>query len=218
MDYSENRKLMVEAQIERRGIKNERVLTVMRELPRHLFVEERYHDSAYADHPLPIGDGQTISQPYIVALMTEKLNLSGNEKVLEIGTGSGYQTAVLAKLSREIYTIERFSSLSFNARNVLAGLGFNNIVFKTGDGSLGWKEFSPFDRILVTAAAPEIPAALFEQLKDNGQMVVPVGPRFSQVLTLVIKDKNGNMVKEEICGCVFVPLVGICGWKGNFDD
>jgi len=213
-DFSLNRRFMVETQIKPRGIQDKHIFEVMTEMPRHLFVEEKYWPSAYADHPLPIGEGQTISQPFIVALMTEKLDLTGREKVLEIGTGSGYQTAILAKLAKEVYTVERFGSLSINAKAVLSKLGFENIFYKIGDGSLGWNEFAPFDRIIITAAAPDIPVKLFTQLSGNGSMLVPVGARFSQVLIRIAKDSCGYILQENICGCVFVPLIGDNGWKG----
>lgn len=218
MDYTEERKLMVETQIEKRGIRDEKVLKTMMAMPRHLFVDEKYWPDAYADHPLPIAEGQTISQPYIVALMTEKLDLSGSEKVLEIGTGSGYQTAILSKLAKEVYTVERFSSLSINAKAVHLKSGFKNIYYKTGDGSLGWAEYGPFDRIIITAAAPDVPVKLFDQLGKNGSMLVPIGTRFSQILTRITRDNNGCMLQENICGCVFVPLIGDNGWKGDFND
>jgi protein-L-isoaspartate(D-aspartate) O-methyltransferase len=217
MDYSQVRKLMVETQIERRGISDKRVLEAMMEMPRHLFVDKKYWPSAYEDHPLPIGEGQTISQPYIVALMTEKLELTGREKVLEIGTGSGYQAAILAKLAKEVYTVERFSSLSINAKAIHSELGSGNIYYKTGDGSLGWAEFAPFDRIIITAAAPDVPDKLFDQLCENGSMLVPIGARFSQVLTRITRDRSGHLLQEDICGCVFVPLIGDNGWKGDFE-
>lgn len=216
-DFDLNRRFMIETHIKPRGIQDKRVLDVMMEMPRHLFVDEKYWPSAYADHPLPIGEGQTISQPYIVALMTEKLNLSVEEKVLEIGTGSGYQTAIIAKLANEVYTAERFSSLSINAKAVHSKLGFKNIYYKTGDGSLGWAEFAPFDRIIITAAAPDVPVKLFDQLGKNGSMLVPIGGRFSQVLTKITRDSCGHMLQESICGCVFVPLIGDNGWKGDFE-
>jgi protein-L-isoaspartate(D-aspartate) O-methyltransferase len=216
-DFALNRRFMVETQIKPRGIQNKRVLAIMLEMPRHLFVEEKYFVSAYADHPLPIGEGQTISQPYIVALMTEKLDLTGTERVLEVGTGSGYQTAILAKLAKEVYTVERFGSLSINAKAVHSKLGFKNIYFKIGDGSLGWAEFAPFDRIIITAAAPDLPVKLFDQLGKSGSMLVPIGARFSQVLTRITRDTLGHMLQEDICGCVFVPLIGDNGWKGDLE-
>ncbi|MDD5772753.1 MAG: protein-L-isoaspartate(D-aspartate) O-methyltransferase [bacterium] len=216
-DFALNRRFMVETQIKPRGISDKRILEVMEEIPRHLFVDKKYWPSAYADHPLPIGEEQTISQPYIVALMTEKLDLSGREKVLEIGTGSGYQTAILSKLAKEVYTVERFGGLALNAKTVHAKLGLENIFYKTGDGSLGWAEFAPFDRIIITAASPDAPVGLFNQLGENGCMLVPVGARFSQVLTRITKDSKGQMIQEGICGCVFVPLIGDNGWKGDFN-
>ena len=203
---------MVQEQLIPRGINEPRVLSAFRRVQRHKFVPNKMEDMAYSDHPLPVGEGQTISQPYMVALMTEKLALSGEEKVLEIGTGSGYQAAILAELAKEVYSMERFSPLANKAQETLASLGYNNIHIKVGDGTLGWKEFAPFDRIIVTAGAPHIPESLFEQLSENGKLVIPVGGSFSQVLTVAEK-KRGKISQEEICGCVFVPLVGKEGWR-----
>ncbi|MGE4357496.1 MAG: protein-L-isoaspartate(D-aspartate) O-methyltransferase [Candidatus Omnitrophota bacterium] len=205
------RQKMVNDQLLSRGIKDKRVIEAFLKVPRHKFVSENNITEAYDDHPLPIGEGQTISQPYMVALMTECLDLKGEEKVLEIGTGSGYQTAILAELALEVYSIERFSSLAEKARLALTDLGYKNIKIKIGDGTLGWEEFAPYDRIIVTAGAPEIPPPLILQLKENGRLVIPLGDSFSQVLTVI--EKIGNRIKkEEICGCVFVPLVGRYGW------
>ncbi|MEK6646737.1 MAG: protein-L-isoaspartate(D-aspartate) O-methyltransferase [Candidatus Firestonebacteria bacterium] len=206
------RELMVKEQIENRGNCNPRVLSAMRKVPRHLFVEDKFVQSAYDDNPLPIGENQTISQPYIVALMTDKLELTEKETVLEIGTGSGYQTAILAELSEHVYSIERFEKLHKKAKHILELLNYNNIILNTGDGTEGLQEFAPFDRIIVTAFAPEIPQTLIDQLKDNGKMVIPVGESFSQTLMLIIKN-NGKIEQQSICGCVFVPLVGKYGWK-----
>jgi len=171
--------------------------------------------SAYADFPVPIGEGQTISQPYIVALMTECLDLRGEEKVLEIGTGSGYQTAILAELAKEIYSVERFKNLAESAEAVVNELGYKNIKIKVGDGTLGWPEMGPFDRIIITAASPRIPLPLTEQLKESGKLILPLGESFSQVLTAVEK-KKGKLESIEICGCIFVPLVGKYGCKNNY--
>ena len=203
----EKRFEMVESQIVSRGIFDKKVITAMSKIPRELFIPEEYTDQAYEDHPLSIGENQTISQPYIVALMTELLGLAGGEKMLEIGTGSGYQTAILAELSREIFTVERIEALSINARDILSSIGYKNVHFRINDGSLGWGEFAPYDRIIITAAAAEIPPPLMEQLATGGRIVIPVGGRFSQTLTVVEKSDKG-ILKRSICGCIFVPLVG----------
>jgi protein-L-isoaspartate(D-aspartate) O-methyltransferase len=211
-DYRLARERMVKTQLVPRGIKNPRVLKVMGKIPRNLFIEEALSGEAYNDHPLPIGHKQTISQPYIVALMTEALELTGDEKVLEIGTGSGYQTAILADLSRKVFTVERIRDLMVKARNILADLGYNNIMFKAFDGTLGWKEYEPYDAIMVTAGAPKIPEPLLDQLADGGRLIIPVGNRFSQELIKVTK-KNGNIIQKNFGGCRFVDLVGVHGWK-----
>jgi len=183
-------------------------------IERHKFIPEDLRSSSYADFPVPIGEGQTISQPYIVALMTDCLGLSGEEKVLEIGTGSGYQTAILAELAKEVYSIERFAGLAKKAQGEFKELGYANINIKVGDGTLGWPEEAPFDRIIITAASPRIPLPLIEQLKENGKLILPLGESFSQVLTLVEKKKD-KLDSVQVCGCVFVPLVGKYGWKGD---
>ncbi len=208
------RKRMVEEQLMPRGIFDEKVLNVFRTVSRHDFIPEMSLENAYADYPLPVGEGQTISQPYMVALMTQSLQLKGPERILEIGTGSGYQTAILAKLARQVYTIERFDTLANRAKLVLDDLGFTNIKIKLGDGTEGWEEFAPYEGIVITAGAPSIPPPLIEQLAEGGRMVIPVGGAFGQILTLVRK-KDGNLTQEEICGCVFVPLVGRYGWKDD---
>jgi len=210
--FAKDRSDMVESQIKRRGINNERVLQAFRTIPRHLFVPEKYQADAYADHPLPIGKGQTISQPYIVALMTSTLKLMGNEKVLEIGTGSGYQTAVLANLVKEVHSVERISQLSDLAERNLRVLGMDNIFLHVGDGSLGWPDTAPYDRILITAAAPEIPEIILKQLKVNGIVVGPVGGRWRQMLEVWVKEKT-RIKKEQILPVVFVPLRGAHGWQ-----
>ena len=210
--FSKDRLDMVESQIKRRGINNERVLQAFRTIPRHLFVPEIYQADAYADHPLPIGNGQTISQPYIVALMTSTLKLMGNEKVLEIGTGSGYQTAILANLAKEVHSVERISQLSDLAERNLRVLGMDNIYLHVGDGSLGWPDTAPYDRILITAAAPEIPEIILKQLKVNGLVVGPVGGRWRQMLEVWVKEKK-RIKKEKILPVVFVPLRGAHGWQ-----
>lgn len=202
---------MVSEQLVPRGIRDERLLAAMREIPRHRFVPPSLVHQAYADAPLPIGEGQTISQPFIVAEMTQLLELSGSEKVLEIGTGSGYQTAILAALCREVVTVERVPSLAARAREVLGELGTTNVVFRGGDGTLGSPEDAPFDRIIVTAASPDVPGPLFEQLVEKGIMVIPIGGRWEQDLCVVRKE-SGRLRKEFMGGCRFVPLVGQWGF------
>jgi len=204
-DFYILRKKMIETQIEARGIKDKRVLEAMLKVERHKFVPESQKPFAYEDRPLPIGYGQTISQPYIVALMTELLELKGEEKVLEIGTGSGYQAAILAELAKEVYTIEIIEGLAKEAQKRLADLGYKNIKVKIGDGYLGWPEVSPFDAIVVTCAPEEIPPALIEQLKEGGKMVIPVG-EFFQELKLVSK-KEGKILIKNIIPVSFVPMI-----------
>jgi protein-L-isoaspartate(D-aspartate) O-methyltransferase len=204
-DYEQARRNMVEYQIKARGIKDKRVLSAMLKVPRHLFVPEEMKDMAYRDEPLPIGYGQTISQPYIVAYMTEALKLRPEDKVLEIGTGSGYQTAILAELVRDVYTIEIIPELSERAQETLKNLGYTNIEFLIGDGSKGWPEKAPFDAILVSAAPAEVPPALVEQLQINGRLVIPVGTD-SQELVLIKKTKKG-LEKTRLIGVRFVPLI-----------
>jgi protein-L-isoaspartate(D-aspartate) O-methyltransferase len=207
------RAAMVETQLVPRGIRDERVLAVMREIPRHLFVGPGMEASAYGDFALPIGEGQTISQPYMVALMTEQLGLAGGEKVLEVGTGSGYQAAILSRLSDRVFSVERVVPLARRARRVLDDLGVSNVSVRVGDGTIGWKEFAPFDRIMVTAGAPEIPQSLVDQLADPGVMVIPVGGHGFQQLKVVTK-REGAVTETNAGGCVFVPLVGKEGWGG----
>ena len=204
--YSEQRWEMVETQIIPRGISDSRVIEAMLKIPRHKFVPENLRNHAYGDCALPIASGQTISQPYIAAYMTELLSLNKGDKVLEIGTGSGYQTAILAEIGCEVYTIEIVEDLALSAKMVLANLGYQNIHFKVGDGYLGWKEHAPYDAILVTAAPPEIPEPLTEQLKEGGKMVIPVGDDI-QELVLVTKTKEG-MEKERVTPVCFVPMTG----------
>lgn len=204
---------MVALQLIPRGIKDKRVLEAMGKVPRHLFMPEAIRHSAYDDMALPIGDEQTISQPYMVAVMTELLGLKGDEKVLEIGTGSGYQAAILAELSREVYTIERIPSLAGTARERLTAAGYENIHVIVADGTSGLEEEAPFDAIIITAAAPQIPDPLIGQLKDGGTIVAPVGERFSQIL-IKGKKEQGVLVQEYNTACVFVPLIGEHGWKG----
>ncbi len=212
MEYDNLRDTMVESQLIPRGIRDERVLAAMRRVPRHLFVDELIRHSAYDDMALPIGEGQTISQPYMVAVMTELLELKGTEKVLEIGTGSGYQAAILAELAKEVWTIERIAVLTKRATEIFVSLGYENIHFKTGDGTLGWPEEAPFDRIVITAASPKIPDPLMDQLAVNGVLLAPVGSRYSQQLLKITKTKQGA-TEEYHTPCVFVPLIGEHGWK-----
>lgn len=202
---------MVRTQLIPRGIKNERVLDAMRKVPRHLFIEGPMQQRAYDDMALSIGEGQTISQPYMVAVMTELLELKGREKVLEIGTGSGYQAAILAELAGEVYTVERVAALACRAEERFHSLGYKNIRIKIGDGTLGWPENSPFDRMIITAGTPKIPEPLIGQLSKEGIIVAPVGDRFSQQL-LKIKKSEENILEEFHTPCVFVPLIGKYGW------
>lgn len=214
MDYKPLRLKMVEDQIARRGITDSRVLDAMRNVERDRFVPEGEKRYAYNDHPLPIGSNQTISQPYIVALMTGLLRLTGTEKVLEIGTGSGYQTAILATLARSVFSIERIPELADRATALLDALGYSNIRIRNADGTLGWPEEAPFDRIIITAAAPDIPKPLIDQLKEGGTLVYPQGEFFGQELIVAVKEK-GTIIPERICGCVFVPLIGKYGLKND---
>ena len=210
--FARERGRMVEEQLVRRGILDPGVLAAMGKVPREKFMEEALADRAYGDHPLPIGAGQTISQPYMVALMTSLLELTGAEKVLEIGTGSGYQTAVLAELARRVCSIERIPALAARARATLEGMGYTNVLIRVADGTVGWPDEAPFDRILVAAAAPAVPQPLFEQLAEGGRMVVPIGDPASQTLTVVDK-ANGVMRTRQEAGCVFVKLIGKYGWE-----
>lgn len=211
--FEEMRGAMVDIQLVARGISDKRVLEAFRKVPRHEFVPEEERQDSYSDYPLPVGYGQTISQPYMVALMTQCLDLKPDYKVLEVGTGSGYQTAILAELAREVYSIERIEGLSQKAARTLERLGYRNCFIKAGDGTLGWGENAPYDSIMVTAGAPDITASLIDQLKDKGILVIPVGGSLSQVLKIAVKD--GNSIREsEICACVYVPLIGKEGWAG----
>ncbi len=203
---------MVKRQIEARGIRDERVLAAMRSVPRHLFVSEALEDQAYGDFPLPIGDGQTISQPYIVAEMTQALRVGEKDRVLEIGTGSGYQAAILARIVYRVYTIERIHSLYIKTRRLFDTLKYHNIVTLCADGTGGWKEQSPFDAIIVTAGSPVIPQPLIEQLAPGGRMVIPVGDQHIQDLIQVVKDDHG-VHQVSLGGCRFVKLVGEHAWK-----
>lgn len=206
------REEMVRYQIEARGITDARVLGAMRKIPRHLFVTEALMDQAYGDFPLPIGEQQTISQPYIVAEMTQALNLNKNDRVLEIGTGSGYQAAILADIVYRVYTVERIFSLYKKSRQLFDQLQYHNIVTRYSDGTNIWPGESPFDAIIVTAGAPRIPANLVSQLAVGGRMVIPVGDAFSQELIKLIRDENG-IHQSTLGGCRFVKLVGEQGWK-----
>ncbi|MGQ9679134.1 MAG: protein-L-isoaspartate(D-aspartate) O-methyltransferase [bacterium] len=205
---------MVEKQIVARGVTDERVLRVMRKVPRHLFIPESFSHQAYEDHPLPIGQQQTISQPYIVAAMTEILKVEESSRVLEIGTGSGYQTAILAELAQMVWTVEIIEELSVRARQILNRLDYRNIRFRIGDGNEGWPEFAPYDRIIVTAAAESFPFILTEQLVDGGRIVVPVGISGSQVLTLGVKHGK-RVVQRPLMDVVFVPLVRNQSLRGD---
>jgi protein-L-isoaspartate(D-aspartate) O-methyltransferase len=204
--FHTQREQMVRTQLEERGLRDLRVLGAMRSVPRHEFVPEEFRDGAYEDHPLPISDGQTISQPYIVGAMLEHLALRATDRVLEVGTGSGYATALLSVLCAEVFSVERYASLALSAEALLERLGYDNVKIRTGDGSLGWSEYAPFDAILVSAATSEVPAQLFEQLSEGGRMILPVGPPSSQELQLVRKI-NGQPEVTVFEGCRFVPLV-----------
>jgi len=210
--YQGKRQLMVETQIIRRGIKDTRVINALLKVPRHLFVDEALWPEAYEDHPLPIGEKQTISQPYIVALMSELLQLTGKEKVLEIGTGSGYQCAVLAELADQVFTVERIPSIAKRARKIFDQLKYSNVMVHIGDGTLGWKEHSPYDGIIVTAAAPRPPAALLEQLALGGRLVIPIGDEFTQDLIVFTREGKNDYAEENYGGCRFVKLIGEQGW------
>jgi len=216
MRYEDKRKIMVETQLIDRGITDERLLAAFLKVEREEFVADDLKSFSYSDHPLTIGEGQTISQPYMVACMLEILKITKDHSVLEIGTGSGYQTALLAELAMEVFSVERVDKLAFQAQNILRKLKYKNIFFKIGDGTLGWEKGSPsksfFDRIIVSAASPTIPETLVRQLADNGMMAIPVGNRISQDLILVEK-KNDFITKKNMGGCVFVPLIGKEGWS-----
>ena len=207
------RKRMVQEQILARGITSPRLIEALLTIPRHLFVQEAMADQAYSDGPLPIGEKQTISQPYMVALMTDLLELRPQDHVLEIGTGSGYQTAVLASLCRRVWTIERIRPLVMQARKVLDSLHLLNVNIKVGDGTMGWPEEAPFDAILVTAGAPAVPEALASQLAPGGRMVIPVGNEADQTILRIRKGQDGQLTHETGVGCRFVPLIGQQGWQ-----
>jgi protein-L-isoaspartate(D-aspartate) O-methyltransferase len=212
--FLEQRRNMVESQLRARGIRDERVLAAMSHVPRHEFVSVDYRDQAYEDHPIPIGEGQTISQPYIVAIMLQALVLDPSDVVLEVGTGSGYLTALLADLTRQVYSVERHASLARTAKATLGRLGYTNVEVLVGDGGKGFPDRAPFDVIVVSAAAPQIPPPLFEQLREGGQMIVPVGPAQAQELKLVRKH-GGEPVVLRMEGCRFVPLIGSEGYRSE---
>jgi protein-L-isoaspartate(D-aspartate) O-methyltransferase len=214
MDFPKARSKMVEEQILSRGIKDPRVIAAMKKVPRHVFVEEALQGQAYNDHPLPIGEKQTISQPYMVAIMTEALQLKEKDKVLEIGAGSGYQTAILAELAEKVFSIERIRSLAIRARQLLYELGYYNIEIKIFDGTYGWVEEAPFDAIIVTAGAPEIPQSFLDQLAMGGRLVIPIGDAYIQDLIRVTKTEEG-IKKEDLGGCRFVKLIGRYGWESE---
>jgi protein-L-isoaspartate(D-aspartate) O-methyltransferase len=209
--FAAARALMVQEQLWARGVRDQRLLEAMRKVPRHEFVDEEHRTQAYADHPIPIGEGQTISQPYIVAVTLEALVLDPSFTVLEIGTGSGYQTAILAELSRHVYSIERHASLARGAEVKLARLGYQNVTIAVGDGSEGLAAYAPYDVIAVSAAAPTLPPALLQQLRQGGRMVIPVGPPEAQKLELVQKTSEGSAIFH-LEGCRFVPLIGSQGY------
>jgi len=213
MDYESKRNRMVDKQIIARGVNDPSVIDTFRKVPRHKFIPAGTESRAYDDSPLPIGEGQTISQPYIAALMTEVLELKGSEKTLEIGLGSGYQTAVLSRLSSEVFSVERIPSLAVRAETTLSTLGYKNVHIHIGDGSLGWEEHAPYEAIIVTASCPAEPSTLLKQLSQGGRLVAPIGGAFSQILTVYKKD-GSKIIRKEIIPCVFVPLIGREAWNG----
>ena len=210
--YGRERERMVAEQLVKRGIADPRVLEAMRSVPRHLFVDEALRDRAYGDHPLPIGEGQTISQPFMVARMTELLRLTGREKVLEIGTGSGYQAAVLSRVAARVCTVERIAKLAARARQTLEAIGASNVWVRAADGTVGWADEAPFDRILVAAGGPSVPPPLVEQLAEGGRLVMPVGAEDAQRLRVVDKVGDATRVSED-SACVFVKLIGKYAWE-----
>lgn len=212
IDYKRSARRMVDEYVRSRGITDPRVLDAMAEVPRHIFVEEAFQGQAYGDHALPIGEGQSISRPYVVARMTEALGFKGDERVLEVGGGSAYQSAILSKLAKEVFSIERLKSLASRARKTLLTLKCRNVLFKIDDGTLGWRDKAPFDAILVAASSPSVPRELLNQLKEGGRMVIPVGNEKSQRLKRY-KKIGDRFVEEDLGECVFVPLIGEHGWK-----
>jgi protein-L-isoaspartate(D-aspartate) O-methyltransferase len=212
-NYYNMRQQMVETQIVQRGIKDPRIIAAMRKVERHLFLDEALWPEAYDDHPLPIGEKQTISQPYIVALMTEALTLTGKERVLEIGTGSGYQTAIMAELAEQVCSMERIAVIAQRARKLLDQMRYTNIVITVGDGTHGWREYAPYDAIIVTAASPAMPKPLIDQLTPGGRLIIPLGEESSQQLILYSKHKDGSVSTEDYGGVRFVKLIGEHGWR-----
>lgn len=209
---------MVEQQIIARGVDDPRVIDAMLQVPRHLFVEPGLQSHAYSDASLPIGEKQTISQPYMVAAMSAALDLKGHERILEIGTGSGYQSAVLSMLVKRVYSIERISLLAGRARKVLDQLCLSNVNIKVADGTIGWRDQAPFDGILVAAGAPDIPSEYLDQLEVGGKLVLPVGDRLQQILMRITRQENGSFKREQLMGCRFVPLIGKQGWQTDSTD
>ncbi len=212
-NYSIARRRMVEEQVIARGVKDPRVTAAMLQVPRHKFVEEAMESQAYQDAPLPIGERQTISQPYMVAVMSEALALDGTDKVLEVGTGSGYQAAVLALLADRVFSLERIPALARRARKVLDSCGYSKVNIRLADGTLGWQEMAPFDAIIVTAGAPNVPQGYLDQLAVGGRLVIPVGDRTNQVLMRITRVAETEFKEEQLLGCRFVPLVGNHGWR-----
>lgn len=213
MNFATARRRMVERHIQGRGITDPLVIEAMGHVPRHLFVEEALQGQAYSDYPLPIGEKQTISQPHTVAMMTEALQLRGGEKVLEIGTGSGYQAAVLARIASRVYSVERFPTLARRARRILDAIGANNVNIRLSDGTSGWQDEAPFDAIIITAGAPTIPQQYLDQLAVGGRLVIPVGTLGAQVLKRVVRKGESDFVEENLLECRFVPLIGQYGWE-----
>ncbi|OEU71197.1 MAG: protein-L-isoaspartate O-methyltransferase [Desulfuromonadales bacterium C00003068] len=213
MEYAIARRRMVERQIVAKGIQDPLVIEAMKRVPRHRFVEEALWAQAYGDYPLPIGDKQTISQPFMVALMTQALELRGGEKVLEIGTGSGYQAAILSQIASRVYSVERISRLARRARQVLDEIGCTNVNIKLSDGTIGWESEAPFDGIVVTAGSPKVPSHYLEQLTIGGRLIIPVGGRGSQVLKCIVRQSSDEFKEENLLGCRFVPLIGKDGWS-----
>ena len=207
-----HREKMVQEQLVNRGITSQRVLDAFRKVPRHLFIEDGLIFQAYSDYPLPIAEGQTISQPFIVALMTQHLDVQPEDTILEIGTGSGYQTALLAQLCSKVYSVERFGTIASKTRKLLDGLGYHNVMIIIGDGTKGYEKKAPYDGIIVTAAAPSIPTPLLSQLKDGGRLIIPVGSEHTQELIKVVK-QGESFKKESLGGCRFVKLIGEYGWE-----
>jgi len=214
-NFGEMRRRMVIDQLSGRDIKDKLILDIFGKVPRHKFTDLKFYKNAYSDFPLPIENEQTISQPYIVALMAQLLDIKKSDRILEIGTGSGYQAAILAELANQVFSVERLKNLTEKARAVLEEGGYKNITLSTGDGTMGWEEFAPFDKIVVSASAEFAPEPLIKQLKSPGKLVMPVGPRISQKLLVIEKTAEGEVLEKEICGCVFVPLIGKYGWGGQ---